>query len=272
MWWHCIAGDWSLSMTFELIQNQASLFADDKTLHATDKSLVSSCVSLSGDLDRAANWADMWGTLFSAPKSKHLPIGREGQKSPSVFMKGVPIWQVGTHKHLGLIFNSTLTWNDHITNLYTTCARMTGSLPRLDGSIPSSSMKKKLYSCHSPSHRICLRGMKWRTDSKTPMLTALIFEKTWPLRKRFDYHTLVLLYRIREKLAPDHLFSSLPSLLSSTSGYSLRKHSFRVPFTKKSLNSFLRWAIILWNTLPFDVQSSKSLGMFKSKLKTYLLL
>ena len=38
---------------------------------------------------------------------------------------------------------------------------------------------KKLCSCHSPSHRICLRGMEWRTDSKTPMLTRLIFEETW---------------------------------------------------------------------------------------------
>ena len=42
------------------------------------QSLVSSCVILSGDLDRAANWADRWGMLFSAPKSKHLPIGRAG--------------------------------------------------------------------------------------------------------------------------------------------------------------------------------------------------
>ena len=126
----------------ELIQNQASFFADDTTLHATDKSLVSSCVSLSGDLDRAANWADRWGMLFSAPKSKHLPIGREAQQSPSVFMKGAPIPQVRTHKPLGLIFNSSLAWNDHISNLYTTCSRMTGILQRLDGSIPSSSMKK----------------------------------------------------------------------------------------------------------------------------------
>ena len=125
----------------ELIQNQASVFADDTTVHSTDKSLVSSCVSLSGDLYREANWADRWQMLFSAPKSK-LPIGREAQQTPSVFTKGVPILQVRTHKHLGLIFNSTLIWNGHISKLYTTCARMTGILRCLDGSIPSSSMKK----------------------------------------------------------------------------------------------------------------------------------
>ena len=125
--------------------------------------------------------ADRWGMLFSAPKSKHLPIRSEAQQSPSVFMKGVPIPQVRTHKHLGLIFNSTYTWNDHISNLYTTCARMTGilSTPWWKHSIIVYEKKNYIYSCHSLSHRICLRGMEWRTDSKTPTLTRLIFEKTW---------------------------------------------------------------------------------------------
>ena len=65
-------------------------------------------------------------------------------------------------------------------------------------------------------------------------------------------------YVVREKLASDHLFSLFLSHISSTSAYSLRNHSYPLPFTKKSaaLNSFLPQPIILWNTLPFDVQSS----------------
>ena len=151
----------------ELIQNQASFFPDDTTLNASDKSLVSSCVSLSGDLDRAANWADRWGMLFSAPKSKRLPIGCEAQQSPSVFMKWVPIPQVLTHKHLGLIFNRhfqgmtifrtftlhvlgrqefkqffSLTVKQLTASSKLSVKKKTGILRRLDGSIPSSSMKK----------------------------------------------------------------------------------------------------------------------------------
>ena len=163
----------------ELIQNQASFFADDTILHATDKSpLISSCVSLSSDLDKAANWADRWGMLFSAPKSRHLSIGCEAQQSPSVFMKGAHIPQVRTHNHLGLIFNSALTWNDHISNLNTTCARMTRILRRLDGSIPSSSMKKNYTAVIRPRTVMPARyGVEDRL--KTPTLTKLIFEKTW---------------------------------------------------------------------------------------------
>ena len=155
---------------------------------------------------------------------------------------------------------------------------MTGILRRLDGSIPSSSMKKNYTAVIRPRIEVEYACAVW-SGGPTQRLQRLqdSFSKRHgimlpPLQTRFDYHTLVLLYRIREKLAPDHLFSLLPSLISSTSGYSLRKHSYPVPFTKKSatLNSFLPRAIILWNTLLFDVQSSKSLGMFKSKLKTHL--
>ena len=53
---------------------------------------------------------ERWGMLFSAPKSKHLAIGRTAKQSPLVRMNGIPIPQVRTHKHLGLIFNNTLTW------------------------------------------------------------------------------------------------------------------------------------------------------------------
>ena len=155
--------------------------------------------------------------LFSSPKSKHLPIRREAQQSPSMFMKGVPIPRVRTHKHLGLIFNSTLTWNDHISNLYTTCARMTGILRRLDGSIPSSSVKKNYTAVIRPRNEYaCAVWSGGPTQRLQRLLIPDSFSKRHgkmlpPLQKRFDYHTLVLLYRIREKLAPDHLFSLLPS-------------------------------------------------------------
>ena len=122
---------------FWISKSQCSIFADDTTLHTADKSNISSCARLSSDLDTAASWAERWGMLFSAPKSKHLAIGRTAKQSPLVRMNGIPIPQVRTHKHLGLIFNNTLTWNDHVSNVYSTCARMLGILRRLDGTVQS---------------------------------------------------------------------------------------------------------------------------------------
>ena len=62
-------------------QSQCSIFADDTTLHTADKSSISSCARLSSDLDTAASWAERWGMLFSAPKSKYLAIGPEDSET-----------------------------------------------------------------------------------------------------------------------------------------------------------------------------------------------
>ena len=93
-----------------------------------------------------------------------------------------------------------------------------------------------------------------------------------PLKNRFNYHTLVLFYKIRQNLAPKYLCSLVPDLSSTTSGFSFRKFSYPVPLTKKSatLESFLPRAIILWNDLPTNVQSSKTLSTFKTKLRVHL--
>ena len=123
-------------------RNQCSIFADDTSLHTAGKSTASSCATLSADLDAAATWADRWGMLFSAPKSKHLSIGNRPRQSLPVSMRGVLIPQVRTHKHLGLVLNESLTWSNHISSVYTACSRMIGILRRLDETIRSPAMKR----------------------------------------------------------------------------------------------------------------------------------
>ena len=228
----------------ESTQSQCSIFADDTTLHTADKSNISSCARLSSDLHTAASWAERWGMLFSAPKSKHLAIGRTAKQSPLVRMNGIPIPQVRTHKHLGLIFNNTLTWNDHVSNVYSTCARMLGILRRLDGNISPPCMER-IYktAIRSRMEYACAvwsggstRSLQRLQDSFAKRLGLTLP----PLKNRFNYHTLVLFYKIRQNLAPKYLCSLVPDLSSTTSGYSFRKFSYPVPLTKKSatLESF----------------------------------
>ena len=190
----------------ESTQSQCSIFADDTILHTADKSSISSCAHLSSDLDTAASWAERWGMLFSAPKSKHLAIGRTAKQSPLVRMNGVPIPQVRTHKHLGLIFNNTLTWNDHVSNVYSTCARMLGILRRLDGNISPLCMERIYktairsrmeYACAVRSGG-STRSLQRLQDSFAKRLGLTLP----PLKNGFNYHTFVLFYKIRQNLAP----------------------------------------------------------------------
>ena len=84
-----------------------------------------------------------------------------------------------------------------------------------------------------------------------------------PLQKRFDFHTLVLFYKMRKNLTPSYLSSLMPSP-SSTSGYQFHREPYAVPAVSKisSLASFIPRSIILWNTLPSSVQSAKTVSQF----------
>ena len=45
-------------------------------------------------------------------------------------MAGIPIPQVTSHKHLGVIFNDTLKWSNHIDKVYKTCCQKVRILGR----------------------------------------------------------------------------------------------------------------------------------------------
>ena len=128
------------------------------------------------------------------------------------------------------------------------------------------------WSC-STVNGVCMRSMVRRTDRKTisasgSTLSASDSVSLPPLKRRFDYHTLLLFYKIRSEVAPTYLSSFLHPPLSF-SGYKLRKMSYPVPnvSTKSIILSFLPRPIMLWNDLPSELQKTPSLSIFKSRLR-----
>ena len=93
-----------------------------------------------------------------------------------------------------------------------------------------------------------------------------------PLKKRFEYHTLTLFFKMKHQMVPQYLSSLAPAPTSESSRYSFRKLSYPVPLVSKTstLNSFLPRAIILWNSLPAAFQDIKTLAHFKVQLKSFL--
>ena len=59
-----------------------------------------------------------WAVNFIAAKSEHLIVSRKHVKinyNP-LFMFGIQINRVSEHRHLGLVFTETLTWQSHINS------------------------------------------------------------------------------------------------------------------------------------------------------------
>ena len=125
-----------------------SIFADDSTVYTKGLDDDAACRELTTELDAAQNWAESWGMSFNPDKSEWLTISsKRKSQQPSgtneqLKMKGNLVTAVATHKHLGIVFNRSLTWSDQISTVRTKCARRMGILRKMSHLFNKKIIKK----------------------------------------------------------------------------------------------------------------------------------
>ncbi len=199
-----------------------------------------------------------------------------------------------TVKNLGVILDSNLSFENHISNVTKTAffhlrnisklrnmlsvsdaeklvhAFMTSRLDycnALLGGCPASSINK-LQIVQNAAARVLTRSRKY--DHITPILQSL----HWlPIKFRISYKILLLAYKALNDLAPPYLTNLLSrynptrSLRSQNSGLLVVP---RIAKSTKGGRTFSYLAPKLWNSLPENVRGSDTLSLFKSRLKTHL--
>ena len=79
-----------------------------------------SAVKLNEDLDRIADWSQKWLVAMNPTKCCSLVFSSKRDKPvhPALYLNGSHIEEVDKHTHLGLIFQSNMSWQCHIQNIY----------------------------------------------------------------------------------------------------------------------------------------------------------
>ena len=129
---------------------------------------------------------------------------------------------------------------------------------------------KKVESVQAKFTRMVCRKLNIGYSSYQHRLQMLNLETLEIRRVKFD---MIIIYKILNNLLDlpfNHFFTLNPSLLL----YSLRRHSLsllkpKLSKTSTRLNFFSYRTINTWNLLPQDIVTSKSLTIFKSKLKIF---
>ena len=105
-------------------------------------------------------------------------------------------------------------------------------------------------------------------NSKYQHITPTLKKLLWlPIKQRIDYKICLLTYKALTNQQPTNLYNSLsfPSSSVSISSSDSLVLSYSICQMAKGHSSSQ-----LWNSLPPDTQSSNSLPIFRSKLKTHL--
>ena len=272
------------------------LFADDTSLYIIVDCPLQAGQLLNRDLDAISTWANNWLVTFNPSKTLSMLISRKRNSvfHPPISMDGVIIGKIPSHKHLGLTFLKTCSWDEHIVNISEKACTRVNLLKALKFRVSRKSLekmyfayvrplleysdtvwdncslasKKLLDAVHIEAARIVSGGTKLCSVDK------LFQELGWePLQIRRNKHKLVTFYKILHGLTPTYLLDIIPPHINETIDYPLRNADHFQNFRANSNlfhESFFPSTIRAWNNLPNEIKESTSVSAFKVQLNKNL--
>ena len=272
------------------------IFADDVSLHAKISTRFD-CLKLQDDLSRIYNWSLRWQLNLNPLKCE--AINFTNKRAPVSFTYSIglqPINWVTKMKYLGIVFNSKLNWTDH-------CQKIVQQ-----ASLSLNRLRRAMYGCYDTAKslaykalvRPCLeygstvwspytikninllesvqrRAARWiksRYDSTlyrwNKNTDDCLKELKWPtLASRRQYQSIIMVHSIMQKQTPINFNNHFQFNTNST-----RSHPLTLQIPSSSINalrySFYGNAPFLWNSIPYEILSSESNSLFRSRLRNYL--
>ena len=191
------------------------LFADDTNLYPTVDSPLLASICLNSDMQIIHRWAERWMVTFNPKKTKSMIVSRklDPDHHPWLHMAGNVIKIVDSHKHLGLTYFNSGTWNTHLNDICTKASVRLNLLRRLKFTVDRRSLETMYFSYIRPILEYtdviwdnCSEYMKDRLEhinyeaacivtgaTKLTSLNTLLHETGWEtLRDRRTIHKLIL--------------------------------------------------------------------------------
>lgn len=281
------ANDLPLQIQYSNIQ----MYADDVQMYLScSRESIRNCVDkINYDLDKIFKWASSNGLQLNPKKSKCLIISKKSVSIAdeiNIFLADSRIELVNTVRNLGVVFNRTLTWSDHISRA---CGRTYGMLRGLWAShnftphkirlllaktylLPTLLYSAELFTgCNSKD----LKKLNTTFNNITRYIFGLSrFDHVSQfsnrilgvsLEKYLKFRNLVFLQKIIVTKEPKYLYNRLTF---STSQRNNNIKTFKYRDTASS-NQFFILTIYLWNHLPHNLQFVGNTVKFKKLLMQY---
>ena len=271
-----------------------NLFADDTSSYVVDASPSGLRDKLQQRTDNLCMWFQKW--LLTVNPTKSAVMAFRPLRKPRVQLQIVAstaiIPQQHVHPHLGIVFNETLTWSDHVDKVISSASAKLGLLRRMNKQLDSIVLRELYLYCILPAieyGHVVWAGLTASDAKRLEKLNRNAARVIQKISAASDLPKNVLLARAglstlseRRKTAqvlfclkinrqsphlPHHLRTAVNFWTStpSTHTMSLRGDSVRLPrpWTNCQRNSPLYSAFSVWNSLPKTLQSSPTIASIK---------
>ena len=279
-------------------------FADDTKLYASvlPSDTSSARQGLTDCAADVAAWCASRRLQLNADKTEVIWFGSRANlekianEDLTVSIGTESIQPVKVVRDLGVLLDSQLSMNEHITKVAAACffhlrrlrqiRRRAG--PEITTRLVLALIMSRLDYCNSilsglpqttlePMQRVQNAAARLILHvSLYDHVTPCLMQLHWlPIRQRINYKLCTLMFRIRAGQCPSYLSDMVQSVSSAQSRPGLRSASsntFFVPRirTKFAERSFSYSGPVSWNSLPAEIRSEQNFTTFKRLLKTYL--
>jgi hypothetical protein len=200
--------------------------------------------------------------------------------------------QVREQKVLGIIIDDKLCWQGHISKICKTLAKNLYLLSKLK-TLTDETTRKLYFTAHIQPHldyastvwdgasdanfkrlnSLHRRAVKLIADQATCAISTDDKFKQFgvlPLHKQLTYNKLVLMRKVTLVKTPNYLNSLFH--LTQRQSRTLRNDTIITPKPRLDIykTSFSYSGAKLWNTLPHDLKSVRSIQLFKTRLHKHL--
>ena len=223
------------------LSTNAKLFAGDTSLFSVVRDINTSAAHLNNDLKKISNLAFQWKMSFNPDPSKQAQeviFSRKLQKinHPSIYFNNNPIEQVSSQKHLGMILDAKLNFQEQIKNLLTKVNKIIGLLRKLQNILPRGSLLTIFKSFLRPhlDHGDVIYDQSFKNTfhqkidsiqynaalAITGAIRGSSREKLYqelglePLQQRRWYRKLCFFFKLIENKSPKYLFNNVPTVRS----------------------------------------------------------
>ena len=271
------------------------LFADDSSFSVAATNLDDIEGILNHDLCLVSNWSKQWLVDFNPAKTEIMFFSLNNEnRRPRILFNNIEIDYVEHHKHLGLTFSDNGKWHQHIDNIVSSASKVLGLLRLLKFKLNRKTLNQIYISYMRPILEYasvvwdgCTNYEKDKLDklqyeaarlvtglTRSVSIVKLNNEIGWlSLRDRRKLQKYIIMYKVNNGITPDYLSSLYPPLIENATPYNLRNSNNYVTIPRRLeifSNSFIPSSVKLWNALPLEIRSSKSLLIFKNAmLRTY---
>ena len=275
-------------------------YADDQQLYTafkpTEANLISTVANVNRCLADVTSWMIQNFLQFNGDKTEILICGTRQQLAKitvdTIQLGDSTISVTQSARNLGVIFDSNMNMNAHITKLcqighmhlrnivsvrkYLTQdaaeslvhAFVTSRLDCCNSLLYNTSGIKKLQSLQNSAARVITGTRKY--EHITPVLKQLHWLK---IPFRIEFKLCVFMYKVLHGQAPQYLCELISIKMPTRSLRSNSRSLVSVPRTKNVTCGDRAFSVVgprLWNSLPQHVQDCDKLDAFKKFLKTYL--